>query len=360
MFVNIIGVALASFALVQASLSDKIVYTGRFDFSNGYPVADWSGSRLTFFVEGSDGTAEVHMPVSMGGEIESFNYYVGIEVNCNLIGKYNISPSTPALEFSFDTELGSTYEVSVIKLTEASTGAMAFNGFKVNHANLLDPKGISRCHDGALKMLVVGDSITAAYGVDGEYPCSFSPDTENILESYATLVAANIGAEVHTVAWSGKGVVRNYGDENTTSPDPMPTFYNRTLGISGDPALFWNPSTVEFAPDLVLVTLGSNDYSTEPHPSDADFVAGYSALVGQIRQDYPLALVASVCEPTPGLHECENEQEVAESMGIGFIAVPDDIYVEPEGCDYHPSVQGQRNIADIVTPAVLDLLMKHR
>jgi hypothetical protein len=66
--------------------------------------------------------------------------------------------------------------------------------------------------------------------------------------------------------------------------------------------------------------------------------------------------VAAVCEPTPGEHECQNEQQVAEALNVGFIKVPDSIYVEPEGCDYHPSVQGQQNIADVIAPALRELL----
>lgn len=355
----------------QASLPESIQYFGRFDFSNGYPVADWSGSRLTFLVDGWGEKAEVSLSVIMGGEIESYEYYVGVEINCNLVGRYGITPFTPYLNFSFDADTDSIYEVSVIKLTEASTGAMAFNSLTVDHASLsksttaaiVDKRassGCSRYGDRKLKMLVLGDSITAAYGVDGVYPCSYSPDTENILESYASLVATSVNAQLHTVAWSGKGVVRNYGDENSVSANPLPIYYNRTLGISADPALYWDPATTAYVPDIILITLGSNDYSTQPNPSDEDFTAGYTALVTQLQKDYPLALIAAVCEPTPGNGECENEQRVAECMGLSIITVPDSIYVNPNGCDGHPSVQGQQNIAAVVTPAVIEMLSAAR
>jgi hypothetical protein len=36
----------------------------------------------------------------------------------------------------------------------------------------------------------------------------------------------------------GKGMVRNYGAPNVTSPDPMPFYYNNTLGA--DSSLPWN------------------------------------------------------------------------------------------------------------------------
>jgi hypothetical protein len=34
-------------------------------------------------------------------------------------------------------------------------------------------------------------------------------------------------------AWSGKGVCRNYGTPNITSPDTMVDLYPRTLGSAG-------------------------------------------------------------------------------------------------------------------------------
>jgi len=43
-------------------------------------------------------------------------------------------------------------------------------------------------------------------------------------------------------------------------------------------------------------------------------------------------------------------------MGTVYIKVTDDIYVQPYGCDGHPSIQGQKNIAAIVTPYIENML----
>ena len=167
------------------------------------------------------------------------------------------------------TNAGNIYEISLIKLTEASLGAMSFGDFAITNGKMISFDDVKSCHSREYRLLFIGDSITAGYGVEGVYPCTFSASTENILYSYATLVAAAVDAELHTIAWSGKGVVRNYGDLNPTSPDPMPIYYNRTLGISNEQSMVWNPA--QYIPDIVIVTLGSNDYSTTPHPSDEDF-----------------------------------------------------------------------------------------
>lgn len=352
---------LSTFCGVLAHSLQNLSYFGRFDFSNEHPVADWPGSRLTFFVESQETKTTVSLSVNPGGAITNFQYFVGVKINCEDLGKYEVLPTTGILEFSFNSEIGETYEVSIIKLTEASLGAMSFNEQKsIVNGKIVPASEITSCNSRKFGMLVVGDSITAAYGVEGVSPCSFTAATENILYSYATLVGEAVNADVHTVAWSGKGVVRNYGDVNPTSPDPMPIFYNRTLGISSDPELYWVPNGVgpsAFIPDVVLVTLGSNDYSTQPNPSDEDFTAGYIALLQQIRLDYPQAKVCTICEPIPGYHECENVKTVADTMQATYIEVPDSIYVEPKGCDGHPSIEAQRNIADVVIPVVQALLL---
>jgi hypothetical protein len=345
---------------MSSSVSD-VTYFGRFDFSGEWPVADWSGSRISFAVESEATTTTVSLSINPAGDIENFQNFVGVQIDCADIGKFEVVPTTGNLDFSFDSEIGETYEISVIKLTEASLGAMSFNEQKSTvNGKIVPPSDFTSCHARKFGMLVLGDSITAAYGVEGVSPCTWSADTENILYSYATLVGEAVDAAVHTVAWSGKGVVRNYGDANPTSPNPMPLFYNRTLGISADPELYWAPNgsgPSSFTPDVVLVTLGSNDYSTQPNPSDEDFTAGYVALLQQIRLDYPLAKLGAVCEPVPGYHECENVKAAAEAMQATYIEVPDSIYSEPKGCDGHPSIQGQRNIADVVTPVVQEMLM---
>lgn len=349
-------VAICAFVCCVAGLTDEVEFFGRFDFTSKYPSADWPGSRVSFFVRSMAEGISVNLDIVPDVNNPYFEYYLGVEVDCVLVGRYDVNHEMDVLQFVLDSEIGAVHEISIVKLTEANLGAMSFSDISFEGAEIMNAKEQSSCYTKNKHMLVVGDSITAGYGVDGVYPCSFSAETENILDSYATLVGQNVGADVVTVAWSGKGMVRNYGDESTTSVDPMPMFYNRTLATSDDPLLYWNPSASSFQPNVVLITLGSNDYSTTPYPSDEDFINGYVALVEQIMVDYPNAKIAAVCEPTPGGNECVNVQYVADTLHIVYINIPDEIYTVPYGCDGHPSVEAQQNIANVITPIVVDML----
>ena len=116
---------------------------------------------------------------------------------------------------------------------------MSFGQITTTTGELVQFDQTTSCHARKNKLLVIGDSISCGYGVEGAYPCTWSASTENVLDSYATLVADAVDAEVIVTAWSGKGVVRNVGDITPTSVDPMPVYYNRTLGNVA--TSYWDP-----------------------------------------------------------------------------------------------------------------------
>jgi lysophospholipase L1-like esterase len=342
------------FGLVSGHLPDdsKIRYFGRFDQSVDRQT-EWPGSKLIMTVQAMESTVSLTLSPLVSS---TTHYFVGIELNCLYSNRYEISNTTSKFQVTLDNlNPGTVYEIGVVKISEAhngdSIGTMAFNGLDIVGGNLL-PSTPSTCYKEMFKLLVVGDSITAAYGVDGtdEY-CHYTASTQNILESYATLVAQSIDASVHTIAWSGKGVVRNYGDSNPTSTEPMPIYYNRTLAT--DSTLYWNPSN--YIPDIAIIALGANDYSTQPNPSDSDFQTGLTNLVNQIKSDYPSAKIVLMCEPGPSGNQCANIEAVSMKTASTYVRIPNDAIVS-YGCDYHPSVESQVNIANIVIPVVKSLL----
>jgi hypothetical protein len=164
---------------------------------------------------------------------------------------------------------------------------------------------------------------------------------------------------VHIAAWSGKGAVRNYGDANPTSIDPLPTYYNKTLGTLYNPTTtsdfnYWTPSN--YSPELVVVMLGSNDYSTEPHPSDEQFTGALTAFAQQIQHDYPAAKLLLMCSPSANVeNQCRNINDAATQTGAFYLGIPADVYVS-YGCDGHPSAATQENIASNVIPMVQSIL----
>jgi len=240
--------------------------------------------------------------------------------------------------------------LSESSFTSGVTGFTAIERIDISNAELLPKKAVpSKDH----RFLFIGDSITAAYGVEGSDSCSFNEYTENILDSYASILSEQYysHADYHVIAWSGKGVVRNYGDVDsvsTTSPT-MPVLYN--LSISTDSSSYWEPNN--YIPTEIFILLGTNDYSTEPYPSDESFINGYTTFINQIISDYPsIKRLYTMCAPLHNNNQCsniENAAELANNNRVTYIKIDDSVIdAGPAGCDGHPSVTSQQNMAKFI------------
>jgi len=110
--------------------------------------------------------------------------------------------------------------------------------------------------------------------------------------TYEGLVSRHNNWQYSVVAWSGRGMVRNYGDKNITSAQPLPYYYPFSVATQGTVCFpntggqsslqseilnscsgtLWNFTS--WVPDIVFINLGTNDYSTQPQPPRDVFVSG--------------------------------------------------------------------------------------
>jgi lysophospholipase L1-like esterase len=209
------------------------------------------------------------------------------------------------------------------------------------------------------KIEFVGDSITCGYGDLGAYGCSFSPSTEDSYLAYGNLVASALDAQLYLEAWSGKGVVRNYGDPNTTSAVPFPSLYPYVVPTDTTTT----PWSFSWVPDIVVINLGTNDYSTEPSPPQAVFESGYKAFIAYIRSKYssnPNLQMFLACGPMIGDPCCQYVQNVVNASGsnIHYISLQNLVYnaTAQLGCDGHPNTALQAVMANITYTAIQSVI----
>ncbi|KAL9653080.1 hypothetical protein ABK040_006299 [Willaertia magna] len=253
------------------------------------------------------------------------------------------------------------YKIEIVKRTEALFGIVSFGGVTfVNQnsqpVNVLINNNKKVNNDQEFKIEFLGDSLSCAYGNLGKPPCDFTASTQDVTQSFVTKTAQYLNVTNFNIeCWSGKGVVRNYGDKNTTSKNPYPSYYPRTLG--NDVKNEWKFS--QFVPDLVVITLGGNDFSTAPRPSYEEFSTGYNKLIDYVFDRYlpykgnTLKMVL-VCGPLSmdcyeGFSErvAMSRKEYGKTLFFlsmhGLLTESDDI-----GCAGHPSVKGDTKMANLL------------
>jgi lysophospholipase L1-like esterase len=221
------------------------------------------------------------------------------------------------------------HTIELYRRTEGSFGPTVVLGFDLE-GELLAPPPVQR------RMEIIGDSITCGYGDEGVAPCSFSAETENHYLTYGALAARALGAELSTVAWSGKGVVNNYGNDVF---EPLPQIYDRLL--ASDPA----PWDFSWQPDVVVINLGTNDFSTDNDPPEDVFVPAYVDFLAHLRAVYPEAFILALAPSLYGaevamvagyLQSAVDQRHQARDAEVAFA----DINVDwiGSGCDGHPSL----------------------
>ncbi|WP_437955213.1 SGNH/GDSL hydrolase family protein [Sorangium sp. So ce119] len=213
---------------------------------------------------------------------------------------------------------------------------------------------------------VIGDSISAGYGIDGaDETCPFTSDTENNYLAYSALTGRLLEADTAIIAWSGRGVIRNYDDE---AADTMPEIYGRTIADEEQPA--WDFSS--WAPQVVVINLGTNDFSINV-PGDAQFrepfTNGYAGLVETVRENYPEAFI--FCTIGPMLSDSYPEGAEALTRARAYIGqVVEDRAASGDdrvrllefpaqdgaanglGCDWHPSAKTNELMATQLSAAI--------
>lgn len=235
------------------------------------------------------------------------------------------------------------HEVVLWRRNEYSFGPTEFLGFDDfgPGGQLLPPPTLS-----SRRIEIIGDSTSVGFGNEGGPGCKGTRDNQNNYYAYGSVAARLLGADVVTVAWSGVGVYRNF-DEDGPSADTIGEIYDYAFF---DPRLLWNASGYE--PQVVVMGLGSNDYSTRGDPGPP-FVEAYVDFVKHVREQYSGAEIVLLIQRDVIGPNVEEVVRVVRAEGDARVR-SFDIRVDQgaAGCDGHPGVDrharlGQKLAAEL-------------
>jgi len=320
-----------------------ISYVGRVVLSSGTASFDWSGVVFYFSFEGTSLTL-----ILSGGNQNEYNVFIDANPSTTLIIKSSSLNTYPIASGLTDT----VHKVLITKRTEANFGVQVLHSIVLGTNKWVLPSSPVPKR----RLEFIGDSITCGYGDEGVFPCSFSPQTENNLKAYGALVAEYFDADVFVECWSGKGLVRNYGDQKITSTNPFPIYFNKTLASIDNNSPIWNFSWI---PNGVIINLGTNDYSTQPSPPSDIFISAYKTFITEIRKKYGNNVqLFLVCGPMIGNPCCKYVNQVVQENqpNVHYVNLEGILQQSDLGCDYHPNFNGHIKMANITVPIIKSAL----
>lgn len=246
----------------------------------------------------------------------------------------------------FDGLADGEHVIRVEKLTESQSGYSRMIGITTSGTPLAPPVHARRVE-------FIGDSHSVGYGDTATVrDCTGAEvhDTTNTQLAFGPLLAKKWDADYRVIAFSGRGVVRNYAGGNPG--ETLPVLYARA--IPGEPA----PATKDgWQPQLIVINLGTNDFSTPVHAGEAwkddaalhvDYRAKYVAFVRQLQGANPAARFLLMGAPA----FIADVRAVAAATGTTVVAVPQ---LEFTACHFHPSLKDQQTMAALVEDAARTL-----
>lgn len=252
-----------------------------------------------------------------------------------------------------------THTVRLVKRNDTPGDTSTFGGFVAAPGGAVLSKPAARSR----QIEFIGDSLTVGYGnLSTSRTCTWDQvkRTTNSDVSYGALTARQLNADYQINGYSGLGMVRNY---NGGQPDvTYRTFYDRALlNVSGD--VWQNPGT--WRPQVVVVNLGTNDFSTAVNPGEPwtpdSLAAGYRSAYGEFLQKLRTRYGAgtTIVAVGAGQYAGHVQQVVKARNDAGDNGVRywflDDSGLDFLGCDWHYSARDDRVIADRLTSFIAGL-----
>lgn len=319
----------------------SISYIGRTETqSDGSVSFDWTGTYLRTRLSGS----ELSIKISDTG----INYY-NVFVDSLLHKVVKTSGKDTLINFVSGIDWG-IHRILIQKRTEGEWGKTTIHCFVLTDGGEL--KKETETPNRHIEF--IGNSLTCGYGVEGkDRYAPYIAETENCNLSYASIIARYYNTDYTLIAHSGRGVVRNYGDSLRVSAVTMKDRMLNTFDMDLDKK--WDFKA--YRPDLVVINLGSNDFSTGVCPTLDEFNKAYKLLIHRLRTHYgdvPILCVSPPIAQRQIIQYMERMRNDLNDKKVYVAVIPEGLYnIETDlGAASHPNHKGQSKMAMTLIPYI--------
>jgi lysophospholipase L1-like esterase len=243
------------------------------------------------------------------------------------------------------------HRVSLVHRTETWLGLVSIAGFSTDGRFGPAPPLPAR------KLLVLGDSVSCGANMERVGDKS-NPYWWNARISYGMLLGRALQAQVQLVCYGGRGLVRSWNGR--TDEANLPDFYQLAIAAAVPPSadpVKWQQTGYD--PDLILVAIGTNDFTTGIPERDA-YVAAYESFVRTLLRDHPHAqLVLTEGAILNGEKKDRLSAYLLETVqraGSPRVhAIPSE-YHPGDAADAHPTTAQHVQMADELAPRLRRLM----
>lgn len=340
----LVGVSMSA-ATVPASDS-KISYVGR-TLTEGTTVSfDWSGTTVKVRFSGTS----LRMNCLQDGS-DWFNVWVDKTPVAREDAKFQTKPGEQCITICSGLKKG-IHEVTIQKRTEGEQGCITVTGFETD-GSFLEPN-----EPNLRNIEFIGDSYTCGFGTEASSRTEpFRPEEENCNLAYAAIIGRYFDADISLVSHSGRGIIRNYDD--ACPEETMPVIYQRMFD-NHRKDVKWDAMEAEYMPDIVVIYLGTNDFSTGKQPDIDAWCRNYARLIGEVRGNYgdmvPILCVAS--RASVMMHQyVEAAATRCGYANVHWTSIQQDAHndVSDLGAAWHPNYTGHRKVACCMIPYISTL-----
>ena len=322
----------------------RITYVGRTLVQEGTVSFDWSGVYTRIAFTGG----YLALEASDTGK-DFFNIWIDRDPSAEPDRTVVVQGDTTVVLFEARERKPLPHRLTIQKRTEGEQGLTTFRAFILD-GTLLQAEPLKE-----RVIEVVGDSYTCGYGSENsvrEDP--FRPQDENPAKTYIDILGRYFGADVVRTAHSGQGIARNYNDAGRGRH--MPERYLQVFDTRDEPR--WDAARI--APDITVIYLCTNDFSTGRQPLYSEFRAQYMKLLRQIKKNYgenhPILCVASRSDRL--CHEYVwNVVEACGMENVSFMGLGGSIHDNEGdlGASWHPNYTGHLKKAYAMLPYIATL-----
>lgn len=333
-------------ATIETPASDpRIEYTGR-TMTKGTDVSyDWSGVYVRVKFNGPSLAMKCSDTKNCW-----FNLWIDKEMDPVADSKFLVAAKDTTIILAEGLGKGE-HEIILQKRTEGEQGRFTIHSF-ITEGEILQADGRKTRH-----IEFVGDSYTCGYGTEsGDKNDPFLAETENCNLTYAAITARYFGADFNLVSHSGQGICRNYDDFGPGYN--MPDRYSQTFDESREH--IWNAEKAPYRPDIVVIYLCTNDFSTARQPHETIFAGRYIELLKKIKANYgddiPVLCMASNVTPF-SFDYIRNACMMSGLKNVSYMGITENAHNKEDelGASWHPNYKGHKKVASCMIPYISTL-----